>query len=125
LQEHPSASRLRAITDDSKLDEVVATVKRWLDHPKNARWLMAFDNYDDPKVPGKVDHAAVDIRQFLPEAYHGSILVTTRSSKINMVVAYELASWKTYATASEFCLMLHTVKVLWMVRNFLLLHMQR
>jgi hypothetical protein len=45
---------------------------------------MVFDNYDNPKVPGNVDHAAVDIRQFLPEAYHGSILVTTRSSKINI-----------------------------------------
>jgi hypothetical protein len=84
LQEHPSASRLGAITDDSKLDEVVATVKRWLDHPKNMGWLMVFDNYDNPKVPGNVDHAAVDIRQFLPEAYHGSILVTTRSSKVNI-----------------------------------------
>jgi hypothetical protein len=42
--------------------------KRWLDHPKNARWLMVFDNYDNPKVPGNVDHTAVDIRQFLPEA---------------------------------------------------------
>jgi hypothetical protein len=61
---------------------VVTAVKRWLDHPKNTRWLMVFDNYDNPKVSGNIDYAKVDIRQFLPEVYHGSILVTTRSSKV-------------------------------------------
>jgi ATP/maltotriose-dependent transcriptional regulator MalT len=84
LQEHPSASRLGAVTEDSEFDEVVAAVKRWLDHPKNTRWLMVFDNYDNPKVPGVIDHAAVDILQFLPEAHHGSIIITTRSSKVNI-----------------------------------------
>ena len=45
---------------------------------------MAFDNYDNPKVPGNADPGAVDIRQFLPEAHHGSVIVTTRSSKVSM-----------------------------------------
>jgi len=84
LQEHPSASRLSAIMDDSKLDEIVAAVKRWLEHAKNTRWLMVFDNYDIPKVPGNADPGVVDIRQFLPEAHHGSVIVTTRSSKVSI-----------------------------------------
>lgn len=84
LQQHPSASQLSEITDGSELDEVVTAVKRWLDHPKNTRWLMVFDNYDNPKIPGNVDHAAVDIRRFLPETYHGSIIITTRSSKVTV-----------------------------------------
>jgi len=84
LQEQPSASRLSAITDDSKLDEIVAAVKRWLEHGKNTRWLMVFDNYDNPKVPGNTDPGVVDIRQFLPEAHHGSVIVTTRSSKVSI-----------------------------------------
>lgn len=84
LQEHPSASRLSAITEDSKLDEVVDAVKRWLNHPKNTRWLMVFDNYDSPKLPGRNDRAAVDFRRFLPEAYHGSVIITTRSSQVNI-----------------------------------------
>jgi ATP/maltotriose-dependent transcriptional regulator MalT len=84
LQEHPSASRLSAITDDSKLDEIVAAVKRWLEHAKNTQWLMVFDNYDNPKVPGNANPGVVDIRQFLPEAHHGSVIVTTRSSKVSI-----------------------------------------
>jgi ATP/maltotriose-dependent transcriptional regulator MalT len=83
-KEYPTASRFGGITEDGKLDEVVDAIKRWLDHPKNTKWLMVFDNYDNPKVPGTVDKAAVNIRRFLPEAYHGSIIVTTRSSQVNI-----------------------------------------
>ena len=43
-----------------------------------------FDNYNNPKVPGNVNPGAVDIRKFLPEAHHGSVIVTTRSSKVSM-----------------------------------------
>ena len=45
---------------------------------------MVFDNYDNPKVLGNIDPSAVDIGQFLPRVYHGSIIVTTRSSKVNV-----------------------------------------
>ncbi|KAF2198403.1 hypothetical protein GQ43DRAFT_163670 [Delitschia confertaspora ATCC 74209] len=84
LQEHPLAGQLGTITDNSPLDEVVAAVKRWLEHAKNIQWLMVFDNYDSPKVPGNADASAVDITQFLPRVYHGSIIATTRSSKVNV-----------------------------------------
>jgi ATP/maltotriose-dependent transcriptional regulator MalT len=84
LQENPSAGQLSGINDDSKPDDVVAAVKRWLEHAKNTRWLMVFDNYDNPKVPGNADPGVVDIRQFLPEAHHGSVIVTTRSAKVNV-----------------------------------------
>ncbi|KAF2466293.1 uncharacterized protein BDR25DRAFT_345541 [Lindgomyces ingoldianus] len=84
LQDCPSASQLGVFIDDKKQDKVVAAVKRWLEHPKNTQWLMVFDNYDNPKVPGNADPGAVDIRQFLPEAHHGSVIVTTRSSKVSM-----------------------------------------
>lgn len=80
LKEHPSASRLSAITEDSTPKEVVDGVKRWLDHPINTRWLMVYDNYDNPKVRGNTDPTALDLYRFLPEADHGSIIVTTRSS---------------------------------------------
>lgn len=35
-----------------------------------------------PKVPGNNDPAAVDIRKFLPDAYQGSVIITTRSSQV-------------------------------------------
>ncbi len=78
LQEHPLASRLSAITDNSKLDKIVAAVKRWLEQAKNTRWLIVFNNYDNPKVPGNTDPGVVNIQQFLPEAHHGSVIITTR-----------------------------------------------
>ena len=45
---------------------------------------MIYDNYDNPKLSGNKDPAAVDIRHFLPESYQGSIIVTTRSSQVNL-----------------------------------------
>lgn len=83
-QEHPSASQLGEITDDIQLDTAVSAVKRWLGQAKNTRWLLVFDNYDTPKVPGQTGRSVVDIQQFLPEAHHGSVVVTTRSSKVNV-----------------------------------------
>ena len=80
----PSVSQLSGITNNSKPDEIVAAVKRWLEQPKNTQWLMVFDNYDNPKVPGNADPGVVDIRQFLPEAHHGSVIITTRSSKVSI-----------------------------------------
>lgn len=82
LQEHPSTRQLGAITEDTQLDIVILAVKRWMNHAKNTRWLMVFDNYDNPKFAGNADPTALDIQQFIPEAYHGSIMVTTRSSKV-------------------------------------------
>jgi hypothetical protein len=64
--------------------EVVVAVKRWLSLPKNTRWLIVYDNYDNPKLPGNADRTAVDVRQFLPEAYQGSIIITTRSSQVKI-----------------------------------------
>ena len=82
FRELPLASGFGTFTENSNLDEV-DVVKRWLNHPKNNQWLMVFDNYDNPKVAGNTDDAAIDIRRFLPDAYHGSIIITTRSSKVN------------------------------------------
>jgi hypothetical protein len=65
--------------DDKKQDEVVVAVKQWLEHAKNTRWLMVFDNYNNPKVPGNADPRVVDIQEFLPEAHHSSVIITTRS----------------------------------------------
>jgi hypothetical protein len=63
------------------LDEVIDTIKAWLSLPNNIRWLMIFDNYDNP---GNADPIAVDIRKFLPELYQGSIIITTRSSQVKI-----------------------------------------
>ncbi|KAF4888261.1 Nephrocystin-3 [Colletotrichum fructicola] len=86
------------------LDETVSAVKQWLDEPKNNRWLMIFDNYDDVKLhnrggPGENETGlqvgnennasetgskAYDIRPFFPDTEHGAILITTRSSSVKL-----------------------------------------
>ena len=84
LRDHPSASRLSNVDMNQNLDEVVDAVKAWLSLPDNTRWLMIYDNYDNPKLPGKTDPAAVDIQRYLPESYQGSIIITTRSSQLRI-----------------------------------------
>jgi len=81
-QEHPSTDRLGMVDLTGNLVEVVGAVKGWLSLPRNTKWLLVYDNYDNPKVAGNTDPAAVDIRYFFPEAYQGSIIITTRSSQV-------------------------------------------
>ena len=85
LREHPSASRLSNVDLKENLDEVVDAVKVWRSLPNNTRWLMIYDNYDNPKVAGNAaDPATIDIRKFLPESYQGSVIITTRSSQVGI-----------------------------------------
>jgi tetratricopeptide (TPR) repeat protein len=84
LREHPLASRLSSVNIKENLDEVIDAVKAWLSLPNNTRWLMIYDNYDNPELPGNTDPAAVDIRKFLPESYQGSVIITTRSSQVKI-----------------------------------------
>jgi hypothetical protein len=84
LREHPLASRLSSVDIKGDLDEVVDAVKAWLSLPNNTRWLIIYDNYDNPKLPGNTDPTAVDIYKFLPESYQGSIIITTRLSQVKI-----------------------------------------
>lgn len=84
LREHPLADRLSRVDAEEDNDEVVDAVKAWLSLQGNTRWLMIYDNYDNPKLPYTTDAAAVNIQTYLPESYQGSIIVTTRSSRVNL-----------------------------------------
>lgn len=84
LQEHPSALRLSNIDTNKNLDEVIYTVKAWLSLPNNTRWLIIYNNYNNPILPGKTDPAVVDIRRYLPELYQGSVIITTRLSQLRI-----------------------------------------
>jgi hypothetical protein len=84
FRDHPSLVHMKAIAEGSNLDEAVETVKRWLSHAQNTQWLIIYDNYDTPKLPGHNDIGAFAIRPFLPEAHQGAILITTRSSQLRL-----------------------------------------
>ncbi|KAL6825921.1 hypothetical protein J3E69DRAFT_335364 [Trichoderma sp. SZMC 28015] len=85
---------------------ILKAVKRWLDEPANKSWLIIYDNYDyhdftnphsedeeylgisslntlsmNPSGQGKeVRSQSYDIRKYLPEADHGTIIITSRVS---------------------------------------------
>jgi tetratricopeptide (TPR) repeat protein len=86
LLEHSSASQLSRIDMKEKktLDEVIDAIKTWLSLPNNTRWLMVYDNYDNPKLASNTDPAAIGIREHFPESYQGSIFITTRSLQVNI-----------------------------------------
>ena len=84
LRYHPSASRLSSIDLTGDLNEAVEAVNVWLSEVGNTRWLAIYDNYDNPKIRGSEDAAAMDIGRFLPEADQGSVIVTTRSSQVRL-----------------------------------------
>lgn len=82
LKHHPSTRMLCNLDLEGDLDRVVDVVKNWLDLQNNTRWLIVFDNYDNPRIPGSSDSSTVDIRRYLPESDHGSIIITTRSARV-------------------------------------------
>lgn len=84
VREQPSTLRLANLDIDQNLDEVINAVKAWLSMSMNTHWLMICDNYDNPKVAGNTDPAALELRQYLPEAYQGSVVVTTRSKEVQL-----------------------------------------
>ena len=83
-REHLSLVHLKAVAEGSDLDEAVEVVRRWLSSAGNDRWLVIYDNYDTPKLPGHNEPGTFDIRPFLPEADHGAVLITTRSSQLQL-----------------------------------------
>ncbi|KAI9889078.1 MAG: hypothetical protein M1814_005801 [Vezdaea aestivalis] len=72
------------LQDTSSLQESIQAVKHWLAAPQNNNWLIIFDNHDNPKIPQNKDQSAYDIRPYFPEAYHGSIILTTRWANLKI-----------------------------------------
>jgi len=74
-------------------------VSVWLSNLENSRWLLVFDNYDDPDQ--------FNIREYFPSVAKGSIIITTRrpdlvsGTKINVrSIAEKEESLRILATRS-------------------------
>jgi hypothetical protein len=76
-----SAPPVAPSVDDEKLKMI--QVRRWLSEPGNDQWLLIFDNYDDPDLPGTRSPTGYDIRSFFPTRSQGSMIITSRSTKLN------------------------------------------
>ncbi len=82
--EYPSSELLRKAVEEKDANQVVGVVKQWLSKNGNTKWILVFDNVDYPKLPGISHPQAYDIRLYFPEAHQGSILITTRSSRLKI-----------------------------------------
>ncbi|KAF2175942.1 hypothetical protein K469DRAFT_683324 [Zopfia rhizophila CBS 207.26] len=82
LKHHPSTRVLVNVDLEGDLDRVVNAVKAWLDLRENKHWLMIYDNYDNPRTSNHSDRSTVDVRRYLPETDHGSIIITTRLASV-------------------------------------------
>lgn len=85
---YSSSVLLRNAAESKNPDQAVEGTNRWLSAAGNTRWILIFDNVNDPKLPGIKSPHAYDIRTYFPAAHQGSILITTRSAglKIGKVV---------------------------------------
>ena len=50
-------------------EQILISVRRWLSETANTRWLLLFDNYDDPD--------AFELQKYCPHTAHGSIIIMT------------------------------------------------
>ncbi|KAL8855252.1 MAG: hypothetical protein Q9178_008094 [Gyalolechia marmorata] len=71
-------------------EQAVQLVRQWLSHAENKTWLLMLDNYDDPRLPGIRSSTGYDIRLFFPYSIQGSILITTRSSRLTFAKSVRL-----------------------------------
>ncbi|KAH0594590.1 hypothetical protein MHUMG1_07424 [Metarhizium humberi] len=84
LQQHPDASLLSALDLQKDHDEVVEAVKAWFNLSGNTRWLIVYDNYDNPRFTDPTSDTGIDINRFLPTAHQGSVIITTRLPQVNI-----------------------------------------
>ena len=77
--------------DEEALRTILREMKTWLGLAGNDRWLLVYDNVDNPKIPDNKSENAFEIRSYFPEAYQGSILVTTRWKPLRIGHPLEIA----------------------------------
>ena len=80
LPQHQIPERARSVLKNAgkDLDAIIDDVLKWFSQPFNNKWLLIFDNVDREYSAQSEDPEAFDIREYLPEADQGSILITTR-----------------------------------------------
>ncbi|KAE8309804.1 hypothetical protein BDV41DRAFT_580211 [Aspergillus transmontanensis] len=55
-------------------NEAVRRTREWLSEPQNSKWLLIFDNYDNP--------SDFKLNSYYPPAAHGAIIITTRQADL-------------------------------------------
>jgi hypothetical protein len=81
----PEASRLYATGQGGDVDVVVRDVLGWLSIADNSGWLVVVDNVDRDDRRRDEDAESYNIEEYIPEADHGSVLITTRLSHLGQL----------------------------------------
>jgi hypothetical protein len=71
-----------SLADAHEEERLVQQARQWLSNRGNTQWLIVYDNYDDPRLPGMDSSTGYDIRNYFPSRAQGSILITTRSPRL-------------------------------------------
>jgi hypothetical protein len=79
-----------SMTDAADEDHVLHQVRQWFSQQDNDQWLLLFDNYDDPKLPGVNSPTGYDIRQYFLFRAQGAILIASRSRRLKFARELEL-----------------------------------
>ena len=74
----PDFCRRFSKTSPEELTEIINNILIWFDQPENNRWLLIFDYVNRDNSLEADDPQSYDVKEFFPEANHGSILITSR-----------------------------------------------
>ncbi|THX00042.1 purine and uridine phosphorylase [Aureobasidium pullulans] len=74
------AHAAKQASPDMKL--IVRGVQDWLSLPSNHRWLVVIDNVDRDYTTKGTDPLAYELKEYLPAADHGNVLVASRLSTL-------------------------------------------
>lgn len=84
LPQHQIPERARSFSEDTAKDSdaIIEDVLKWVTQPLNNKWLLIFDNVDHDYSAQSEDSEGFDIKEYLPEADQGSILITSRLASL-------------------------------------------
>ena len=92
LPQHQIPERARSLSKDpaKDFDAIVEDVLNWFSRPSNNKWLLIFDNVDREYSAQSEDPEAFGIKEYLPEADQGSILITSRLAGMWLLAGSEI-----------------------------------
>ena len=84
LPQHQIPERARSLSEDTAkdFDAIAKDVLQWFSQPSNNKWLLIFDNVDREYSAQSEDSEAFNIKEYLPGADQGSILITSRLTSL-------------------------------------------
>lgn len=64
--QYPSSMLLKTAAEEQDIYKTIQVINQWLSKKGNGQWILVFDNFDNPKLPGISDPQAYGIRTYFP-----------------------------------------------------------